>query len=335
MFSMATIKEIAERAGVSIGTVDRGLHDRGRVSTETRETILRLVKEMDYKPNSVAQGLAIMRKKLKFSFFIIDPLYHPFFENVLKGALRKAEELRQYGIEVEIHKIGAYAVDEIPAVVQTDGIAMLPLPQLEPIRQWAKENAIPIVYYNIPTEDDSGLAYVGCDYEQAGRIAAGLCAITNNGRGTVAVLSEGGSSVISYRDRAKGFLQELKTRYPSIRLADCYVDIYSDLNTVAEKMLSEHPNLDTVYLINPGDYSVCRTIHNYSHNPHIKIITNDLTEQQRPMVESGLITATICQEPEKQGSEPLEILFQYLANGKLPTQKYCYTDLSIHISQNI
>lgn len=332
---MATIKEIAERAGVSIGTVDRVLHNRGRVSPETRDAILHLVDEMCYKPNSVAQGLAIMRKKLKFSFFIIDPADHPFFEDVLKGAQRKAEQLAQYGVEVEIHTISAYASASIPSILQTDGIAMMPLPQLEPLRRWAIEKEIPLVYYNIPIEDGSGLAYVGCDYEQAGRIAAGLCGICGNGEGKVGILSEGDSSVISCRNRAEGFQQELAANYPALRVTECYASATADLVTTAKKMLQEHPDLDIIYLINPGDYSVCRTIHNLSENPHLKIITNDLTEQQRHMVSNGLITATICQEPERQGAQPLEILFQYASNGIFPTNKNCYTNLSIHISQNI
>ena len=41
------------------------------------------------------------------------------------------------------------------------------------------------------------------------------------------------------------------------------------------------------------------------------------------------------EEPEKQGEQSLEILFQYLAYGTLPKEKMCYTDLSIHIAQNL
>ena len=60
---MATIKDIAREAGVSIGTVDRVLHDRGMVSPETKARILDVMKELDYKPNHAAQGLAIRKKK--------------------------------------------------------------------------------------------------------------------------------------------------------------------------------------------------------------------------------------------------------------------------------
>lgn len=330
---MATIKEIAERAGVSIGTVDRVIHNRGRVSPETRALIQQLIDELGYKPNNVARGLAIMRKKLKFTFFIMDPSEHPFFEDVRKGAKRKAEELAQYGIEVDIRVLGINAIDMGPATLQTDGIAMVPLPQLEPLRQWAQSNGIPMVYYNIPMEDDKCLAYVGCDYEQAGRIAANLRAIACNGSGKVGILSEGDSSIISFQGRIDGFQQELTSNYPHMDLTECYVSTATGLEETARRMLRDHPDLDMIYLINPGNGLVCKTIHEVAEN--VRIITNDLTEQQRPMVKDGTITATICQEPEQQGARPLELLFQHVTTGAVPASKNCYTNLSFHINQTI
>ena len=51
----ATIKMIAERAGVSIGTVDRVLHDRPYVKAEVRERVLAVMAELDYRPNRMAR----------------------------------------------------------------------------------------------------------------------------------------------------------------------------------------------------------------------------------------------------------------------------------------
>lgn len=56
-----TIKDIAELAKVSIGTVSRVLNDVPGVGEETRKRILKLIKELDYQPNASAQGLAAKR----------------------------------------------------------------------------------------------------------------------------------------------------------------------------------------------------------------------------------------------------------------------------------
>ena len=52
------IKDIAERAGVSVGTVDRVLHNRPNVSKKALEKVNKALEEMDYKPNMYASALA-------------------------------------------------------------------------------------------------------------------------------------------------------------------------------------------------------------------------------------------------------------------------------------
>lgn len=62
-----TQKQIAELAGVSVGTVDRALHNRGRVDPKVAERIRQIAKELDYRPNTVAKGLSIRKRNLKIS----------------------------------------------------------------------------------------------------------------------------------------------------------------------------------------------------------------------------------------------------------------------------
>ena len=66
------------------------------------------------------------------------------------------------------------------------------------------------------------------------------------------------------------------------------------------------------------------------------VITNDLvTAEQMQMLRDGRITATITQEPEKQGKKPLEILFRYLTMDRKPEHDWIKTRLSITIRQNL
>jgi LacI family transcriptional regulator len=58
---MTTIKDIAEMAQVSKGTVSRVINDTSGVGDETRKRILKIIKELDFQPNASAQGLAAKR----------------------------------------------------------------------------------------------------------------------------------------------------------------------------------------------------------------------------------------------------------------------------------
>jgi len=57
-----TVREIAKKAGVSIGTVDRVIHGRGRVAPETRNCILSIIEESGYTPNPIARHLKLNKK---------------------------------------------------------------------------------------------------------------------------------------------------------------------------------------------------------------------------------------------------------------------------------
>ena len=58
MSGKVRIKDIAEKSGVSVGTVDRILHNRPNVSKTAREKVEKILKEIDYQPNMYASALA-------------------------------------------------------------------------------------------------------------------------------------------------------------------------------------------------------------------------------------------------------------------------------------
>ena len=92
---MVTIVDIAKKAGVSRGTVDRVLHDRGRVSPEKAELVKRCAQEMGYQPNIAARGLAARKKRLRFGFCYMVGRLAPFYIKVYEEAKKYAETLIQ------------------------------------------------------------------------------------------------------------------------------------------------------------------------------------------------------------------------------------------------
>ena len=54
---MATLKDVAAKAGVTVTTVSRMLNNRGYISQQTREKVLAAMKELDYHPNELARSL--------------------------------------------------------------------------------------------------------------------------------------------------------------------------------------------------------------------------------------------------------------------------------------
>lgn len=348
---MSTIKEIAQKAGVSIGTVDRVLHNRGMVNAQTKERILAVMKELDYHPNLAAKGLAARKKKLKLCFMIPETEGHPFFKDIRFAAEKKAEELEQYGVQVIFAVLTTETIKEsgrnqlnidVPIfelLDEIDGLVMMgvEVPLFHQILEKAEKRNLPVVFYNEWIPNRRFLAYVGCNYENSGRLAAGLCALASGQEAKICIYSEGKNGVASFDERLHGFCTELKERYPKMEILDIRSISASQEENIhsVRQMLQEFPDVNIVYVINPGDYGICEAVHGADEAHRIQIITNDLVEKQIKMIEDGVISATVCQEPEKQGRQPLDILFRYLAYDTVPEEKMCYTNLSIHIAQNL
>ena len=97
-----TIKMIAERAGVSIGTVDRVLHDRPYVKAEVRERVLQVLEELDYHPNRMASALATSGTPRHLA--LVQPEWEKGYvqDEMEAGVTRFLEEYRDYNVTLDV-----------------------------------------------------------------------------------------------------------------------------------------------------------------------------------------------------------------------------------------
>lgn len=341
---MVTIKEIAELAGVSRGTVDRVLNGRPGVKPETEQRIRAIAEQEGYSPSTAGRILAARKKQLKLAFLICYGPEFTYFQDVLTAAQEQAEKLRGLGVTVRFYLITRFDRDyltELLAQVEADepdGIAALPL-DIQPFNDFmgrVTARGIPTVFFNIDGNDASRLCYVGCDYEQAGRVAAGLTALCTGYRGAVGLLSLDTSDSDSFTARVRGFTDEVRTAYPGMTLVnggEVTLFRHKDYEG-AHRLIRSHPELSAVYIVNLGDYQICREVREAAEDRPLQIITNDLVPAQREMLRQGIISATLSQQPEVQGAMPLQILYDYLALGLPPQRDRYLTQLTIHIPQN-
>lgn len=81
---MATLKEVARKAGVSVGTVSNVLNEAVGVSDLRRQRVLEAIKALEYHPNHVARSLKL--KTTKMLGMIISDITNPFFSQMVRGA---------------------------------------------------------------------------------------------------------------------------------------------------------------------------------------------------------------------------------------------------------
>ena len=83
---MATIKDVAERAGVAVATVSRVMNNRGSISDKMRKRVQAAMDELNYQPNELAR--ALQRQHSRLIAVIVREIDHPFFSRMVQAAER-------------------------------------------------------------------------------------------------------------------------------------------------------------------------------------------------------------------------------------------------------
>lgn len=82
---MASLKEVAERANVSIATVSRVLNNKEIVNPKTRAKVENAIRDLNYLPNRVAQRLRSTSRKKKLIGVVLPDIQNPFYVDVIRG----------------------------------------------------------------------------------------------------------------------------------------------------------------------------------------------------------------------------------------------------------
>lgn len=337
---MTTIKDIADLAGVSRGTVDRVLNNRGAVNPKTAEKIMEIVRALDYRPNKAGLALAAQKKKYKIGVLLFSE-NNPFFDEVMTGVRAKAAELQDYGITTITKRVEFDVDAQLDAIngLLAEGIHGLMLAPYNHMRIQKKidelvEMQIPVVTINTDIDGSRRMAYVGSDYFQSGRTAAGLLALMTSQNVELGVIT-GSSNVLCHTERIAGLRHTLEESYPRIRIVEILENHDDEFESYAltRQLLKKHPNLDALFFSAAGVHGGCKAILESGRHP--KVITFDEVPTTLEMLKKGVISATISQQPYRQGSRSLDILFEYLTSGMLPEEEQNFVELSIKIRENV
>ena len=221
-----TLQQIAEAVGVSRGTVDRALNDRGRIKPEVAEKIKKIAEEMGYQPNRAGRALAMAKQSVRIGV-ILQSADTPFMKKVLNGIEDAKVEVERMGIEVMVKKLNGIDSVKVMDTMKKmrasgcKGIAMVPVEdeELKKLIHEFVEEGIPVVTFNSDLEDSDRLCFVGQNALQSGKVAAGLMAEILPKGAKVQVIS-GYPSNQSHRNRSKGFISELNAVRKDVEVLD-------------------------------------------------------------------------------------------------------------------
>lgn len=237
---MATIRDVAKLAGVSVATVSRAMNESGYVSKEAREKIEQAIAELDFSPNEVARSL--YQKKSKLVGLLLPDISNPFFPLIAKGV---EDNMNQKGYQVILGNVQEDAVkgtDYLRVFSQNNVSGVLSAVASDPKGLFNK----PLVVLD---RVDSEAEYaVFSDDLLGGELAAEAII---KGKPTNIVVVAGPENVTRSRDRLLSVEYTLKKANYTYDILQASSFQFQSAEETAEELFIKSPEVDSV--IAPSD----------------------------------------------------------------------------------
>jgi LacI family transcriptional regulator len=345
MEKKVTIKDIARLANVSVGTVDRVIHQRGEVSDDSRERILAIIDKTGYKPNLLARTLGA-NKNYHIAALLPDPSQDEYWSMATEGIIHARSEWMQYGVRLSIVHFNLYDKQTFDSKasevlqLQPDGVLLAPIFHNEAERFIASCSLkkIPFVLINNAIRKAEPLCFVGQDLYQSGRVGAELLHMNQPDSGVYAILhvyDDIHHSVHLYEKEQgfKDYFNELQTENNSVVSFDLNYTHEPTLEKELKDLLLQPDLRGILVTTSKGASTVSRLAHHIKHRK-VRLVAYDLLQDNLTYLNNGVIDFLINQNPRKQAYIGISQLGNHLALARTCPPAYHFP-LEIISRQNL
>ena len=307
------IKDIAERAGVSVGTVDRVLHERPNVSKIAREKVEKALEEMNYQPNVYASALAYNKD---YTFFCIIPMHESeaYWDEIEEGVKANIERLRDFHLSIKFLYYERFngdsfqqATDECLAE-RPDGVIVVPakLELTQAFTEKLTEQSIPFILLDSYLPDLKPLAFFGQDSFQSGYFAAKMLMLIAHDEKEIMLmkqLKDGHIGSKQQNNRETGFRHYMHDHFPHIEITEVNLPLGGtrhDFAVILEEFFQKHPQVHHCITFNSKAHLVGEFLLR-TNRRNVQIMGYDMVPKNAECVRQGSISFLIAQHAYLQG----------------------------------
>jgi len=305
------IKDIAKLAGVGTATVDRVLNERGGVSQHLADKVLDAAKRLKLKrvlPTSHRRVLRIDVLLTRPELPLVARMKHEF------GRLSERMD-RSVIVERTILKTDdPHAVAKAIRQSKADGLIFYPHedPQINNAIAQAQERGVQIVTIISDAPNTSRLAYAGTDHFEAGRTAGFFMAKMACDTGPIAILCHN-QKIYGHARRLAGFKDAISRHGKLLNVAKIIEG--GDDSRRSEALLvnafKERDDFIGIYNVGAANDAVAEALRRSKLKKRLVFIGHELTPESRSLLESGVMTLVIDQNPEHQSRFAIEVLLHH------------------------
>ncbi len=328
MTEKVRIKDIAEKSGVSVGTVDRVLHNRPNVSKKAREKVEKVLNEINYQPNMYASALAYNKS---YTFYCIIPQHESeaYWEEIEDGAAKACETRRDFHIKVEIMYYKRYDAKAFAQVTKDclaknpNGVVLVPS-ETEATKRFCEtmhEKGIPFVLLDSYIPDTNPLTFFGQDSFSSGVFAARMLMLLAASDKEIMLMKQTKNGKVGSRqqeNREKGFRHYMEEHFPKVRIIELHLP-------VEEYDKGYDKKLEAFFSANPGIRN-CITLASKAHivgefllrtnRREVQIMGYDMVGKNVSCLREGSISFLIAQHAYMQGYNCIDSLFKAIVLHK-------------------
>jgi LacI family transcriptional regulator len=332
-------------AGVSKGTVDRVLHNRGNVSEKARLAVKEVLEKVDYKPNIHISAISLKRR---YKIIVTTPEISigAYWESIHNGIRHAMQEYENVKIDLQVFTYNQYDIYscrqtfEKIAEFDMDALIIGPTFPEETIHLCKRmdEKEIPYVFVDSTIDSTSPLAFFSADHYVCGYMMAKLITSIIPSHTNIAIFQAvrtGDKSANTTILRKKGFTDFLEQNgFLNLILTIPFsVTSPEDNEMYLSRLFKTHKEVPAIVVLNSRGNYIADYIE-ANHIKGVKMVCMDLTAANVEALKKGQIDYLIGQEPEYQGFCAMKTLLEHLII-KEPVTKENYVQLDIITRENV
>ncbi len=332
---ITTIKDIAEKANVSIGTVDRVIHNRKGVSKQTCELIYSIMRENNYKPNVLAR---LLSSKKEISIAVVLPKSNKnnsYWDFSISGFKQALSEYDHFAINICYYLYEQYDSDDfydkslLLFEDKPDVVIMAPvlLNESRYLTYRLEQNNINYYFIDSLLPETKYLGYYGIDSFGSGRLAANMLNFGTSPGESILVLdiAQRSDNLNSIRQRSAGF----KAYFDEIEHSKKLVFYSSQVHQLTQNLdtLFNGHSIKAIFVTNSKVHLVAKYLKE-SNLECIKLMGYDLIENNLEYLKSCHINYLLTQHPEKQGYQSIvNVVNSLFLNKEIESKLYLTADI--------
>lgn len=343
-----TITDVAKLAGVSKGTVDRVLHERGEVSKKSAEKVRKAIKELGYEPNIYASLLATRKERL---IVCLLPEYNKgeYWGMIENGCHLGQARVEHLDIKVQVEKYSQYEMasfrKKAAQVIEMEPSGVILPPVFKNDAHWfvgeLSRHGIPYVFVDTKIEDDNYFAYFGMPMYKSGYLCADLLTKRTDAEelkelAIVRIIRDKNGQADPTIARREGFNDYMAEHFPECQIHNIFISPADRNETfrVLEDFFKEHPNIKFVSMFSSRVHILADYLKEHPEM-QMRVVGFDNLEKNIDSLSDGLIDALIAQHTEQQSLSAVEVLSDWLILRKTPAKKDNYMHMDILTRLNI